>query len=172
MYKQVTGAHLKPYSTPLTSPLKKPATITPEEHCLSKQIDQVDLPGIALSGILQVQEYGYKSEEEPKSIKLFVKSKDSIFSDQCYSQIQQQHTSTQQWKLSSCLKSFLHFQILGSNGVELHFKSDELDILEGKWLTDNFISAYQRIKKKQFPRIGGSGGGCKTVLKFHHMAFI
>ena len=41
------------------SPLKKPESITPEEHCLSKQIDQVDLPGIASSGILHVQEYGY-----------------------------------------------------------------------------------------------------------------
>ena len=48
-----------PCLTPLTSPLKKPATITPEEHCLSKQIDQVDLPGIASSGILHVQDYGY-----------------------------------------------------------------------------------------------------------------
>ena len=67
-----------------------------EEHCLSKQIDQVDLPGIASSGILHVQESGYKSEEEPMSIKLCVKTKDSIFSYQSSSQIPQQHTSKQQ----------------------------------------------------------------------------
>lgn len=97
VYKQVTGSHLKPYLTPPTSPLKKPATFTPEEHCLSKQIDQVDLPGIASSGILHVQESGYKSEEESiKSIKLCVQSNDSILSQQCSSQIPQQHTSTQQ----------------------------------------------------------------------------
>ena len=59
VYKQVTGAHLKCYLTLPTSLLKKPATITPEQHCLSKQIDQVDLPGIASCGILQLQEYGY-----------------------------------------------------------------------------------------------------------------
>ena len=66
------------------------------QHCLSKQIDQVDLPGIASSGILHVQESGYKSEEEPMSIKLCVKTKDSIFSYQSSSQIPQQHTSKQQ----------------------------------------------------------------------------
>ena len=49
VYKQVTGAHLKPYLTAPTSPLKKMATIKPEEHCLSKQIDQVDLSGISSS---------------------------------------------------------------------------------------------------------------------------
>ena len=67
----------------------------------------------------------------------------------------------------------MFLQILGSYAVELHFKSDELDILEGKWLTDSIISAYQRIKKRTVPLIGQKGGwGCKTALKIQHMAFI
>ena len=117
VYKQVTGAHLKPCLTPPMSPLKKPASITPKD-CLSKQINQVDLPGIASSSILYVQESGYKSEEEPRSIKLCVKSKDSIFSDQCSSQIPQQHTSTQQ--------SYGSTGIASTNGEqEAEYKSKE-----------------------------------------------
>ena len=44
--------------------------------------------GLTWHCILHVQESGYKSEEEPMSIKL---CKDSIFSDQSSSQIPQQH---------------------------------------------------------------------------------
>ena len=56
------------------------------------------------------------------------------------------------------------------SGITL-LKSDELDILEGKWLTDSIVSAYQRIKKNSSSYWGG-GGGCKTALKVQHMAFI
>ena len=111
MYKQVTGAHLTPYLTSPTSPLKKQATITPEEHSLSKEIDQVDLPSIASSDLLQ-------SEEEPKSIKRCVKSKDSIFSNKCSSQILQHHTSIHQLYGST--------GIANSNGeLEAEYKSRE-----------------------------------------------
>ena len=59
-----------------------------------------------------------------------------------------------------------------------NYKSDELDILEGKWLTDSIVSAYQRIKmnSSSYWGWGGGGGGgwggCKTALKVQHMAFI
>ena len=58
-------------------------------------------------------------------------------------------------------------QILGSYAVELHFKSDELDILESKWLTDSIVSAYQRIKKNSSSYWAEGGGGGVGVARLH-----